>query len=119
MFDKSKDSKSPDDIVRDIKRKNRRKFNAEEKIRIILEGLKGEDTIKELCRKEGLHQTQYYKWSKIFLEAGKQRLNGDVKREADSEEVKELRKENEDLKQCLAEIALKNRLLKKTLKGLD
>lgn len=112
-------NKTPDGIVRDIKRKTIRVFNAEEKIRIILEGLRGEDTIAEICRRESIHPTQYYKWSKEFLEAGKKRLNGDVVREATSPEVKELRNENEDLKQVVAEMMLKNRMLKKSLTGLE
>ena len=110
---------SPESIVREIKRKTRRKFTAEEKIRIVLEGLRGEQSITDLCRKEGVHPTLYYKWSKAFLEAGKRQLTGDTVREAGSEEVKELRAENEDLKQLVAELSLNNRVLKKTLKGLE
>jgi len=106
-------------IVKEIKRNTRRKFNAEERIRIVLEGLRGEESIADLCRKEGIHTTMYYKWSKEFLEAGKRRLNGDTIREANSKEVKELRSENESLKQLVAEVSLKNRVLKKTLKGLE
>ena len=109
----------PDDIVREIKRKTRRVFNSEEKIRIILEGLRGEDSISEICRREGIHSSQYYKWSKEFLEAGKKRLNGDTTREATSPEVKELREENVELKQLVAELSLKKRMLKKSLKGLE
>ena len=111
--------KSPKNIVRDIKRKTRRVFNAEEKIRIILEGLKGEESIAEICRRESIHPTQYYKWSKEFLESGKKRLNGDIVREATSGEVKGLREENNDLKQVVAELTLKTRMLKKSLKGLE
>jgi transposase len=114
-----KKKQSPDSIVREIKRKTRRKFTAEEKIRIILEGLKGEESIADLCRKEGIHPTMYYKWSKAFLEGGKRRLTGDTIWEAGSEEVNELRSENEDLKQLVAELSLKNRVLKKTLQGLE
>ena len=114
-----KEKSNPEAIIRDIKRKTRRKFNAEEKIRIVLEAFKSDVSLSELCRKEGIHQTQFYKWSKTFMEAGKQRLNGDIRREADSEEVKDLRKENDDLKLCIAEITLKNRLLKKTMHGLE
>jgi transposase len=110
---------SPESIIRDIKRKTRRKFTSEEKIRIILEGLRGEQSIADLCRKEGLHPTLYYKWSKAFLEAGKRQLTGDTVREAGSEEVKELRAENEELKQALAELLLRNRVLKKTSEGLE
>ena len=106
-------------IIKDIKRKTRHKFSAEERIRIVLEGLRGEESIADLCRKEGIYSTMYYKWSKEFLEAGKRRLNGDTKREADSKEVKDLRGENESLKQLVAELSLKNRVLKKTLRVLE
>ena len=110
---------TPESIVREIKRNTRRKFSSEEKIRIVLEGLKGEYSIADICRKEGIHTTQYYKWSKDFLEAGKRRLNGDTIREANTEEVDGLKSENESLKQLVAELSLKNRVLKKTLKGLE
>jgi len=110
---------SPESIVREIKRQTRRKFTAEEKIRIVLEGLRGEAGITDLCRKEGIHPTIYYKWSKAFLEAGKRQLNGDTIREAGSDEVKELRTENDALKMVVAELTLRNRTLKKTLQGLE
>jgi len=103
--------------VRDIRRATRRKFSAEEKIRIVLEGLRGEDTIAELCRKEGIAQNLYYRWSKDFLEAGKKRLSGDVMREATSDEVKDLKSESRQLKEALAEVTLENRLLKKSVLG--
>lgn len=111
--------KSPENIVRDIKRRTRRVFNAEEKIRIVLEGLKGEESIASICRKESIHPNLYYKWSKEFLEAGKKRLNGDTIREATSTEVNELRGENDILKQVVAELMLKNRMLKKSLTGSE
>ena len=114
-----KKGSSPESIVREIKRQTRRKFTAEEKIRIILEGLRGEAGITDLCRKEGIHPTMYYKWSKAFLEAGKRQLNGDTIREAGSDEVKELRTENDSLKMVVAELTLRNRTLKKTLQGLE
>jgi len=114
-----KTSKSPKSVVREIKRKTRRKFNSEERIRIILEGLKGEDSIAAICRREGIAPSLYYKWSKMFLQAGKRRLNGDTIREANSDEVGELRKENDQLKQLVAELSLKNRVLKKSLNGLE
>jgi len=114
-----KTNSSPEGVVREIKRKTRRIFNAEEKIRIILEGLRGEDSISALCRREGIHPSQYYKWSKEFLEAGKKRLAGDEVREATAPEVAELREENESLKQLVAELSLKNRVLKKSLTGLE
>jgi transposase len=105
--------------VREIRRKTRKKYTAEEKVRIVLEGLRGEEKITELCRREGIHQNMYYKWSKEFLEAGKQRLVGDTKREADSQEVEAMRSENEQLKAVVAELTLKNRVLKKSLLGRE
>ena len=105
-------------IVRDIKRRTRKKYSSEEKIRIVLEGLWGEATVAELCRREGLNTNIYYKWSKEFLEAGKKRLQGDTVREATSTEVVDLKKENDQLKQLVAELSLKNRVLKKSLNGL-
>jgi transposase len=110
---------SAEDMIKTIRRKTQRKHAAEEKIRIVLEGLRGEDTVAELCRREGIVQSLYYKWSKEFLEAGKSRLAGDTKRQASSNDVDELRSENEQLKQLVAELALKNRVLKKSLTGLD
>jgi transposase len=103
--------------VREIRRKTRKKYSAEEKVRIVLEGLRGEEKIAELCRREGIHQNMYYKWSKEFLEAGKQRLVGDTKREADRHEVEEMRSENEQLKALVAELTLKNRVLTPALAG--
>jgi len=106
-------------MIRDIKRKTRRKFSSEEKIRIVLDGLRGEDSISALCRREGINPNLYYRWSKDFLEHGKKRLQGDTIREANSGEVKQLRSENDELKQLVAELSLKNRVLKKSLKGLE
>src|ERR1041385_1635031 len=112
----AKDGKvSAEEVVRDIRRQTRKKYSAEEKIRIVLEGLRGEDSIAELCRREGIAPNMYYKWSKEFLEAGKARLTGDTKREATSSEVTGLRQENEQLKQVVAELFLKNRVLKKSV----
>ena len=106
---------STEETVRDIRRATRRQFSAEEKIRIVLDGLRGEDSIAELCRKEGIAQNLYYRWSKEFLEAGKKRLAGDTAREATSDEVKTLRAEARQLKEALAEATLENRLLKKSV----
>ena len=103
--------------VRDIRRASRRNYSAEEKIRIVLEGLRGEDSIAELCRKEGINQNLYYRWSKEFVEAGKKRLSGDTAREATSEEVKDLRQEALGLKEAVAELLMENRLLKKSVLG--
>ena len=108
---------STDEVVREIKRKMRRKFSSEEKIRIVLEGLRGEETIAELCRREGISPNLYYNWSKEFLEAGKRRLQGDSKRQATSSEVTGLRHENSQLKEMVAEMALRIRILKKNETG--
>ena len=116
----AKDEKvSAEQMVRDIRRETRRKYSAEEKIRIVLEGLRGEDSIAELCRREGINPNMYYKWSKEFLEAGKARLTGDTQRQATSSEVTDLRQENEQLKQVVAELLLKNRVLKKSALGRE
>ncbi len=103
--------------VRDIRRATRRRFSAEEKIRTVVAGLRGEDSIAELCRREGINQNLYYRWSKEFLEAGKKRLAGDTAREATSDEVKDLRREAAALKEVVAELMLENRLLKKSMTG--
>ncbi len=108
----------PESRVREIRRKTRRRYSSEEKIRIVLEGLKGEESIAEICRREGISPNLYYNWSKEFLEAGKRRLMGDTKREASRPEVGVLRQENDQLKQLVAELSLRNRLLKKSLSGL-
>jgi transposase len=114
-----KNNLGPEAVVKEIRRKTRRKFSAEEKIRIVLEGLRGETSIAELCRREGISPNLYYRWSKDFLEAGKKRLQGDTVREATSSEVVDLRSENEQLKQLYAELSLKHRLLKKSTTGLE
>jgi transposase len=113
----AKDEKlsSMTETVQHIRRETRRKHNVEEKIRIVLEGLRGESSIAELCRREGVNPNLYYRWSKEFLEAGKLRLQGDTKRQASSDEVDDLRRENEQLKQVVAELVLKNRVLKKSV----
>ena len=108
---------SAEKTVRGIRRATRRHYSAEEKIRIVLEGLRGEDSIAELCRKEGINQNLYYRWSKEFLEAGKKRLAGDTAREAISEEVKDLRQEALGLKEAVAELLMENRVLKKSVLG--
>ncbi len=104
----------PESVVREIHRKTRRRYSTEEKIRIVLEGLKGEESISELCRREGMSPNLYYNWSKEFLEAGRRRLSGNTKREASSSEVTDLRKENNQLKHLVADLSLRNQLLKKT-----
>ena len=109
--------RSSDRIIKDIKRKTRKHYSAEEKISIVLEGLRGEDSIAELCRREGISQGIYYKWSKDFMEAGKKRLAGDIVRQANSGEVTQLRKEARELKEVVAEQTLELRLLKKSMIG--
>lgn len=117
MRQKQDDKAAVERAVREVKRNTRRKFNPEDKIRIVLQGLRGEDSIAELCRREGIHANQYYTWSKEFLEAGRKRLAGDIEREASSGEVKALRDEAKQLKEALAEAMLENRLLKKSVTG--
>src|SRR6202050_5785983 len=118
MRQQTRSSKDPaEKVVQDIRRATRKQYSAEEKIRIVLEGLRGEDSIAELCRKEGINQNLYYRWAKEFLEAGKKRLAGDTAREATSDEVKELKAEARQLKETLAEVLIENRLLKKSVLG--
>ena len=106
---------TPEQIVKDIRRATRKHHSAEEKIRIVLEGLRGEYSIAELCRREGIAESLYYSWSKEFLEAGKKRLAGDTARSATSGEVKDLRREVRDMKVLVADLTLENRLLKKSM----
>jgi transposase len=118
MRQKSGRSKVPaETVVKDIRRRTRKQHSAEEKIRIVLEGLRGEDSIAELCRREGIATSLYYSWSKEFLEAGKKRLAGDTARQATAPEVKELRAEAAALKEAVADLTLENRLLKKSMIG--
>ena len=116
MRRKSAPDKAPaEQVIKDIRRATRRHFSAEDKIRIVLEGLRGEDSIAELCRREGIASSMYYGWSKEFLEAGKRRLAGDTARAATPSEVKELRHEAKALKEVVADLTLENRLLKKSM----
>ena len=101
------------DVIKQIRRATRRRFTAEEKIRIVLEGLRGEMPITELCRQEGLQPSIYYKWSKAFLDSGKNGLTRETSRDATSGEVRRLKEENEALKKAVAEIVLENQKLKK------
>ena len=116
MNPRSSSAKKPaEQVMKDIRRATRRHFSAEDKIRIVLDGLRGEDSIAELCRKEGIAQSLYYTWSKEFMEAGKRRLAGDTARAATTDEVKDLRREASSLKECVADLTLENRLLKKSM----
>lgn len=111
--------KSASSLISELKRKTRRTYSSEEKIRIIIDGIRGETTIAELCRSEGISQGIYYKWSKDFMDAGKRRLTGDTMREANTSEVKDLKDVNSSLKELVAELSLENRMLKKNLSGED
>jgi transposase len=106
-------------LINEIKRRTRRKFNSEEKIRIVMEGVRGEESIAEICRKHSIHVNMYYKWSKEFMEAGRKRLHGDTIREATTSEVVSLRKENAELKELVAELSLQTRVLKKSISSLE
>ena len=106
-----------DNLVKSIRRKTRQTYSAEEKIRIVLAGLRGEESISVLCRREGIAESLYYSWSKEFLEAGKRRLLGDTARQAVSPEVKDLHSASMALKECVADLTLENRLLKKGMTG--
>lgn len=110
---------SASSLVRDIKRRTRRVFSAEEKIKMVLEALRGEESVSALCRKYGIHENNYYNWSKEFLEAGKKRLSGDTERNASSNEVKELREQNAELKDLVADLSIEIKVLKKSLRGLE
>lgn len=109
--------KSSTSLIRDLKRNTRKHYSSEEKIRIILDGMRGEVNVSELCRKEGINQATYYKWLKDFMEAGKKRLNGDTLREANTTEVNALKVQNQELKELVAELSLATRILKKNLNG--
>src|ERR1044071_3655840 len=118
MKQKSGPAKQPAEaVVKDIRRATRRHFSAEDKIRVVLEGLRGEDSIAELCRRQGITSSMYYGWFKEFLKAGKRRLAGDTAGAATSNEVKELRREASALKEVVADLTLENRLLKKRMSG--
>ncbi len=111
--------KTAQSLIKDIKRKTNRTYSSEEKIRIVIEGMRGEESISAICRKYGINDSLYYKWSKDFMEAGKKRLSGDTERNATSDEVHHLKKENDNLKKAIADLYLHNESLKKSLTGLD
>ena len=117
MKQTSENRGTSEQVVKDIRRATRKQYSAEEKIRIVLDGLRGEYSIAELCRREGIAESLYYAWSKEFLEAGKRRLSGDTERSASTGEVKDLRREVRDMKELVADLALENRLLKKSMIG--
>ena len=117
MRQKSEIQGTSEKVVRDIRRATRKHYSAEEKIRVVLDGLRGEYSIAELCRREGIAESLYYSWSKEFLEAGKRRLAGDTERSATGGEVKDLRREVRDMKELVADLTLENRLLKKSMVG--
>lgn len=116
---KEKEPKNAEAVIKDIRRRTKRKFSSEEKIRIVISGLRGDESINTICRKEGIAPALYYRWSKDFIEAGKRRLNGDTLREANTDEVLQIKNENVELKNLVAELMLDNRTLKKSMNGLE
>jgi transposase len=108
-----------ENYIKDIRRKTRRLFSSEQKIQIIMEALRAESSIAELCRKHSIQESTFYKWNKEFLEAGKKRLSGDLTREATSDEVADLRKENLKLKETLADLVIRYDIVKKSLNALE
>ena len=119
MTEENGNKQSAKAFIKEIKRKTYRRFSSEEKIKIIIEGLRGEESVAAICRKYNISDAIYYKWNKDFLEAGKKRLSGDIEREANSTEVQELKKENESLKKAVAELFVENSWLKKSLTGME
>ena len=116
---KEKEPKNAEAVIKDIRRRTKRKFSSEEKIRIVISGLRGDESINTICRKEGIAPALYYRWSKDFIEAGKRSLNGDTLREANTDEVNQIKHENVELKNLVAELMLDNRTLKKSMNGLE
>ena len=115
----TKKKQTTENYIKEIRRKTRRIFSSEQKITVIMEALRAETTIAELCRKYSIQESQFYKWNKEFLEAGKKRLSGDITREATSDEVTDLRKENQQLKEALADLAIRYDIVKKSLSVMD
>lgn len=113
------DKKSAQSLIKDIKRKTNRVYTSEEKIRIVIEGMRGEESVASICRKYGINDSLYYKWTKDFMEAGKKRLSGDTERNANAEEVDRLKRQNNDLKKAIADLYLHNEALKKSLTGME
>ena len=115
----TKKKQTTENYIKEIRRKTRRIFSSEQKITVIMEALRAETTIAELCRKYSIQKSQFYKWNKEFLEAGKKRLSGDITREATSDEVTDLRKENQQLKEALADLVIRYDIVKKSLSVMD
>ena len=111
--------RTSESLLKDIRRNTKRIFTSEQKVLIVMEGIRGEQSIAELCRKYGISDSTYYKWNKEFTEAGKARLDGDIVREATSDEVKELRQENIRLKEALADLVVRYDVVKKSLKLIE
>jgi transposase len=115
----TKKKQTTENYIKEIRRKTSRIFSSEQKITVIMEALRAETTIAELCRKYSIQESQFYKWNKEFLEAGKKRLSGDITREATSDEVTDLRKENQQLKEALADLVIRYDIVKKSLSVMD
>ena len=112
---KTKAKQSTENFVKEVRRKAKRIFTSEQKILIVMEALRGEGTVAEICRRHGIHATVFYRWNKEFMEAGKKRLAGDLERDASTDEVADLRKENQQLKALVADLMLRYDILKKTM----
>lgn len=119
METKKKKNQSTENFIKEVRRRTRRVFSSEQKIQIVMEGMRAEMSVAELCRKYSIAEAQFYSWNKEFMEAGKKRLSGDTVREATSEEVTDLRKENQRLKEVVADLVLRYDIVKKTLEILD
>lgn len=115
----TKKKQTTENFIKEIRRKSRRIFSSEQKITIVMEALRAEMSVAELCRKHSINESQFYKWNKDFLEAGKKQLSGDTTREATSDEVAELRKENQKLKETVADLVIRYDIVKKSLNILD
>jgi transposase len=115
----TKKKQTTENYIKEIRRKTRRIFSSEQKITVVIEALRAETSVAELCRKYSITESLFYKWNKEFLEAGKKRLAGDTTREATSDEVTELRRENQRLKEVVADLVIRYDIVKKSLSVLD
>ena len=118
-MNRNPNKKTAENYIKEIRRKTRRIFTAEQKITIVMEAIRAETSVAELCRKYSIHEAQFYKWNKEFIEAGKKRLAGDVTREATGDDVKALIDENRKLKEIVADLVLRYDIVKKTMDMTD
>jgi len=115
----TKKKQTTENFIKEVRRRTRRIFSSEQKITVVMEALRAEMSVAELCRKYSIQESQFYKWNKEFLEAGKKRLSGDTTRDATSDEVAELRRENQKLKETVADLVIRYDIVKKSLNILD